>query len=287
MNSAFWQKMQEVNTSVIYAILIALVMASLLIPHLKFPNVVSPSTRSAYNVIEAIGKQPHPKLVIVDGWWDSGTYGENYWQAKAVFRQLLKDHIPFAIMSGTPQNTELSQQIVSGLAPQYGSVYGRDYINWGYRNAYGQILKALVHDIPGTMKEDYLHRHLKQFPIMQDVHTMRDVSAIVEITASSSVEVWMQFVQGVYQTPLLLFCTAVEAPTYFPYVDSGQMSGLVMGVKGAGDYEQLLGVSDFGTKVSTALSLVYSMIIILMIIGNVGYFMTRREAKRARSGQNE
>ena len=49
------------------------------------------------------------------------------------------------------------------------------------------------------------------------------------------------------------------------------MSGLLTGVKGAGDYEQLTAHKTFGTRATGALSLVYALIIVFVILGNVGY----------------
>jgi hypothetical protein len=55
---------------------------------------------------------------------------------------------------------------------------------------------------------------------------------------------------------------------------------MLLGVKGAGDYETLLGVKGRGTKVATALSMVYALIIGLIVLGNVGHFLARRAERR-------
>jgi len=76
------------------------------------------------------------------------------------------------------------------------------------------------------------------------------------------------------------------APTYYPYLDTGQMSGMLTGIKGAGDYEglminaNLLDKPSFGTRAAGALSLVYTLIILLVILGNVGYYAARAAQRR-------
>ena len=69
----------------------------------------------------------------------------------------------------------------------------------------------------------------------------------------------------------------------FPFLDSHQIEGLLAGVKGAGDYEELMGMKGGGTRVATALSLVYALIITLIVVGNIGYFAEKRALAAART----
>ena len=115
---------------------------------------------------------------------------------------------------------------------------------------------------------------------MKDIKDLKDIGAIIEITPTGSLGTWIGLVQGKYNTPLLYAPTAVMAPDAYPFLDSGQVSGLLTGVKGAGDYEQLTGTHTFGTRATGALSLVYALIIVFVILGNVGYHVGRAAARR-------
>jgi len=65
------------------------------------------------------------------------------------------------------------------------------------------------------------------------------------------------------------------------------MAGMLTGIKGAGDYEgllidaKLLDKPSFGTRAAGALSLVYGLIILLIVLGNVGYYAQRAVERRA------
>ena len=48
-------------------------------------------------------------------------------------------------------------------------------------------------------------------------------------------------------------------------------------MKGAAEYEKLLGREDWATRGMGAQSLIHLIIIGFIILGNVGYFMTRKE----------
>ena len=67
--------------------------------------------------------------------------------------------------------------------------------------------------------------------------------------------------------------TAVSAPKYYAFVGSGQLVGLLGGMKGAAEYEILLNEKDDAVKGMSAQSLVHLLIIALVILGNLGFFL--------------
>ena len=286
MNTSFWQKLQAIDRRVIYAILLVFILVPLFIPKISEQLPVIPSKQSLdfYDTMERVARESPNKIVILDGQWSPSTRGENQWQTQAIIVHMMQRHLHFAILSFDQQNNALVQGLADALAPKYGYVYGRDYINWGFKplSVFPQVVKGLVTNIPGTIKKDKRDQPVGSYPVMKGVKTMKDVGAIVEVTPTASVDTWIQLAQGVYKTPLLFAPTAVMAPTYYPYLDSGQIAGMLTGVKGAGDYEKLTHTPTVGTQATGALSLVYALIIGLIVLGNVGYFVTRR---REREGQ--
>jgi len=284
MNTAFWQRLQNIDRRIIYGILLVVILAPLFLPNFSVPITPTKQAQDFYDTVERVARQDPQKIVIVDGLWSPSTRGENQWQAEAIVTHLMMRHLHFAILSFDPQNNTIMQAIVvEPLARKYGYVYGRDYVNWGFKPIFAPTLKGLVTDIPGTIKKDYKGADIKSFPVMAGIKTIKDVGAIVEITPTASADTWLGLVQGANNTPFLFAPTAVMAPTYYPYLDSGQISGMLTGIRGAGDYEQLIGTHSFGSRANGALSLVYGLLILLIIVGNVGYYVTRNAERRAQS----
>ncbi len=280
--TTIWQRLQTIDRRVIYLILIGFILVPLFLPKFDLPILPSRQSRDFYQTVEEVARTNPNSIVIVDGWWSPGTRGENQWQTTAILTHLMQKHLRFALLSFDVQNNTLMQNIAETLAPRFGYVYGTDWVNWGFKpsGVFPQTLKALVNDIPGAIKTDYKGRPITSFPVMQGKKTIKDVGAIIEITPSNSVAGWIGLVQGVNKTPLLYSPTAVMAPDAYPYLDSGQIAGMLTGVKGAGDYEKLTGTKSFGTQATGALSLVYALLIGLIILGNIGYFAGRRQERR-------
>ena len=74
--------------------------------------------------------------------------------------------------------------------------------------------------------------------------------------------------------------TAVMAPRYFAYISSGQMTGMLGGMKGAAEYETLLQKPAAANMGMTSQSLVHLFIIFSVIAGNIIFFMGKKGKSR-------
>lgn len=283
MDPKFWQQLQRIDRRWIYAVLIVFILIPLFDRKFNVPIIPSKQSQDFYDTLSQV---PPGGMVIVDGWWSPGTRGENQWQTQAILLHVMRRHLRFAILSFDPQNNTLVQGIVNDLGPKYGYVEGRDYVNFGYKpqSVFSQTVQAIATNIPGTLKKDRHGTPLAGMPVMKGISSIQDIGAVIEVTPSATAETWLGLGglrQGPKPVPFLLATTAVGAPTYYPYLDSGQIAGMLTGVKGAGDYEYLLGTSANGTRATSALSLVYALIIGLIALGNIGYFAGRAAERRA------
>lgn len=285
MQRSIWERLQGIDRRVIYGLLLAAILLPMFLSRVRIPVVPDPPAQKFYDTIERIAREEPQKLVIVDAEWSPSTRGENKWQSVAIINHLMKRRIRFALLTFNPQTNKLMQDIVDELEKEhhYGSVYGRDYVNFGYKpaSAYLPTLKGLTNNISGAIKKDWKGTDVATLPVMQGVKNIKDVSALIIISPSATVEGWIGLVQGVNKTPLLYAPTAIMAPKAYAQLDSGQITGMLTGVKGAGDYESLTGTSSFGTRATGALSFVYALVILLIILGNVGYYMGRAQERRA------
>jgi hypothetical protein len=283
-----WEKLQNIEPRILYTLLLVFIAVPLLLGT-TIPGVPSAPAQQGYNAIQAVAANRPNSLILIASDWSASTRGENHWQDLAALRQIMRDRMHFAVLSGDPQNRALTQADIATInnelteAGQQPYVYGRDYCLWGYKpsTAMPQFLKGMVTDVPGTVKEDYKGNPVSSLGCMQGVHNVNDIGAIVLITPTSFLDTFLQFVVTKGNPPLVYFPTSVMAPEGYPYLDSHQIAGMITGVKGAGDYEALEHVKGFGLKISTALSLVYLLILILILLGNTGYYVQRAINRRA------
>ncbi len=70
--------------------------------------------------------------------------------------------------------------------------------------------------------------------------------------------------------------TAAMVTTYDPYISSGQLHALIGGLRGAAEYETLLKIGGGGQRGMLAQASAHIYILLLILAGNVIYFVSRR-----------
>ncbi len=285
MNRTHWT--QRIDPRWLYLILLALVIIGLLVP-IPLPLIIGPQTRALYDAVE---HAPADKLAILCTNWSASTQGENRPQTEVILRHLMRRKVRIALMAWEQQSTNLARELVEELAPEYGYVYGRDWINWGYRAEANGTLKGMVLDIRDTFKTESHTRialtDLQRLPVMAGVRNTKDVGLIIEISAAGTYKNWIQFVIGSTPAKFGYGPTSVMAPELYNYIDAGQMAGMMFGIKGAAEYEHLL-IEDgtlkkpgFTTKAIAPISLALVLLFVLIGLGNYGMIATRKMERDA------
>lgn len=284
----FFDLMQNIDRRFLYVLLAVTISIPFVFATPVPPAAVLPQARGFYETFEAQARDPvrKNKIVIVSTNFSASTRAENLTQTETILRHLMKLRLPFAIFCyNDPQGRELAQQVAERLDDQYDYRYGRDYVNWGYKAGTPEVLlSTMVRNIPDFIRQDINGTPFRQIPVCANVQGANDVGTIVEIASADTLKHWIRFFQraGDRPIPTLFSCTAVMAPEAFPYLKSGQLQGMLIGLKGAIEYEGLIKEAGFATRASASLSYAHFLILGLIALGNLGMLVERaRKAKGA------
>jgi hypothetical protein len=272
----FAERLSRIDRRLIFAC-VALFCLVPLVTGFSMPGIVSPPTQSLYDAVE---KTPPDKIVVLAAAWEAGTKAENEPQTEALIAHLFRMKRRFAIVTAvqSPQAPTLVQGIAERVAPEFQAKYGEQWANWGMHTGGSAWVQSLAKDIPAALGgKDWKGVPLAQLPAMNGVKTFRDnVGLLVDITPSGTLGMWVAFVGQPHQVPIGFACTAVMAPEAYPYLDSRQIVGLMTGMAGASQYFQLLNRKGFVTLAMTSQAMAHALILVLIALGNVGYFAGRR-----------
>jgi len=273
--NGLWAKLEKLDPRYLYAALLIIVIVGLLVP-IPLPLAVGPDARGFYDSIE--NADPH-KIALVSTLWSASTQGENRPQTLVIIEHLMRKRLRFALIAfGDPQSTILAQEVAEGLAKRYHYEYGKDWINLGYRADMAGTLKGIVTNLVGTLKSDSIQKKpLGDFPVMRGIRNIKDVNVIAEVSASGSYTAWLGLVVGTTDAAFCYAPTSVMAPELYTYIDSGQMKGMLFGIKGAAEYERLLGIKGFTTRAITPVSLSLVLLFVLIGLGNYGMYAARKK----------
>jgi hypothetical protein len=272
--SAWERFITRIDRRYIYAGLFLFTLVPL-VANLTLPLYVTPPAQSFYQSIEDL---PLDRVVFVSSNWDAGTYAESEPQIIAIFRHLLRRRMRFVIFSvGYPNSPQLAQnaldtavnQELPGRAPGDYPVYGVDYINSGFKVRNAPWVRSLVRDPAAALGADWKGKNIREFPLFAQIRTMpQDVSMLIDVTGSATTPMWIALV-GPEGVRISLACTAVMAPEQYPYLATNQLTGMLTGMRGAAEYEKLLGFVGRATSMMSGQSFAHLYIFILIALGNV------------------
>lgn len=258
-----------------------------------------PSMKAAKHMYELVTnletKEGEFVFVAID--FGPNSRAENEPQTEVILEHLFRRHVPLVVFSqyalAEPLLKSIPERVLARLRkelPTENWVYGKDWVNIGYRPGQSLFLQGLAKSdsITEYLRQDADGARLKDFPFFAKITSIANVKLLVEVTGLVGVfGSYVQFFQREGFVPTIVHgCTSVTIPEAYIYLDSGQLKGLLEGAAGAASYSKLLTDSyparpiDSALRISTALGVGHLLIIGLVILGNVVDFIGRRRAIR-------
>ncbi len=164
-----------------------------------------------------------------------------------------------------------------------GAKYGKDVLNLGFIPGGESALAAYAENVIGAAPRDYQGKPTAEYPIMKGINKITDFTMVIEMTSAPAggIEVsgYVRQVVAGHGANLLVGSTALIVPRNMPYVESGQIKGIIAGLRGAAELETLFQKRGQATSLMDAQSLANVVVLVLMIAGNAFYFLSRRSAR--------
>ena len=266
-------KFMDMDRRVIFILLALSVLIPLLHGPLNLPVKASPEVRSIYDKIESMS--PGSVLLISIDFGPS-TKPELYPMSEALIRHAFAKDLRVVGMTLWIVGIGVSSELMSRLGSEYGKTYGEDYVYLGWAPGAFNVIVGMGQDIYKTFPQDYYGTDTASMPVLQGVRTLRDIDYVVDIaTGDPGIEAWIVYGREKYGFELGGGCTAVTAPGMYIYVNSGQINGLMGGMRGAAEYETLIERTGQATVGMDVQSVAHLLIIVLIVASNAAYFATK------------
>jgi len=242
------------------------------------PITPSPSVKGVYDYIEGL-EEGSTVLIATD--FDPQAQAELRPITLALLHHCFRRNIRPLGMTFWSEGRKLGQRLFEEVARQYGKRSGTDFAYLGYKpGAMSQVITNMGESFVSTFRQDATGQPTSSMPIFQQVRSLRDLDLIVDLAAGETVGAWIAYGGDKYGVPMGAGCTAVVGPDLYVYTNSGQLNGIIAGLRGAADYEALLDSPGQGIAGMSAQSTVHAVIVLFVIVGNVVYFLGRRKQER-------
>jgi hypothetical protein len=287
----WYDRIATIDRRIIYVLLTVLVILPFFVK-VNIPQRIMPQTQRLFDFIESI--PPREKAVMISFDYTPQTQPECHPMAKALLQHCFGRDIPVIGLSFDPEAPGLAIDALTRIDHEIDSlatnredslIYGVDYVYLGWKSGRIAAQLDMGEAIAGVYPRDYFGNLIDSLPLMQKVKNYKNIAIVVIIAAADYPIDWIRYPQTRYGVKVGAGLTAVMAPQYYPFVQTGQVSGLLSGMKGAAEYEKLVLEHGYARTLGTAetgmnsQSMIHILIMVFIILGNIGYFFSRRSKK--------
>lgn len=275
---SIWQLIQgkQIDRKIIYVLMFALLAIPLVRP-LGLPLAVSSMTRKAFDTIDGA---PAGSVILMAVHISVGLWPEVEPGTLAMLKHLLGKPVRIVIVSWAADEPKLMEGAlnkVADVAKANKKQYGVDFVNLGFVPGMETAMAAFAKDAHATTPTDMYGTPMSGLPMMTGIQSAKDFSLVVYITGSDVAAMIRQYVSA-YTSRMVVFCTVGWVPSFMPYLEAGQLAGMVPGVSGGAQYELLIKSPGPGLATTDALSLGFLLLIVLAIVGNIIAVLERKKS---------
>ena len=274
----FILKIGDMDRRWIFIIIALVVLLPLFFP-IGLPIRPTDSTQTAYDAMDDL---EHGSNVLVSFEYGPSTKPEIHPMTYAVLRHLFKNGHKVYITCLWPDGQFMAEEAIEEIAEQeFNLTYGKDYVLLGFRPGNEAVVKGIVSNIRKLYSTDARGTLTDKIPMMEGVNQLVDFDFIFTASAGypGTVE-WVQYGADPTGVPMSTGVTSIQVNEVMPYVQSGQVKGILAGMPGAAEYEKLVGVPGIGTSGMDAQSIAHLVIVLFIIFGNVTFFIERQRQKK-------
>ena len=262
---------------------IFLIIAAVVIVPLIFPvGLPIRPTDTTKNVYDSIEKLPAGSKVLLSVEYSPSTRPENHPMTISILRHLFKNNHKVFITCLWPDGQFMAQDAINQVAKQeFNKTYGVDYVFLGFRPGNEAVVKGIVSNLRKLYTVDVYQKKIDEIPLMNGINNFKDFDFLFSSSAGfpGTIE-WVQYASDPTGIPMASGVTSIQVNEVMPYVQAGQMVGVLAGMPGAAEYEALNDQKGSATSGMDAQSVAHLVIVLFIILGNLSFFIERNRSKK-------
>ena len=254
----------------------------------------------------------HDRAVLLVFLHDASTMSELFPMELAIIRHCFERRVKFFTFTIYPTSAPIIDMAINEVKKSYpDKVSGEHYINFGYKvsSLFLPIILGMGEDISEAIDIDAEGRKIASLPAMTNIINYNQMNLVIDFSGSSAGGTWITYARPRFGVNVAVGVTAVMAADTYPQLQTGQFIGMLAGMKGAAEYEKLVDVfaakqREFSSSIlrneeepsitdervayafrqarigMNAQSIAHILIILFILIGNVGFFVTKYLQKK-------
>jgi len=265
-------KLLDIPEFYVYLVLLVLLVVPLIKPF-GLPIALTETSRKYFNTVESL--EPGTYVWVTHDAM-SMTELEIGLSSHAVLKHLFqKEGIKIVIGCIVGEGPMFFEQTLKdvGAYEKYLEGYGTKYVYLPFVAGDEAAAAALATNIEkATGGVDYYGTKFEDLPLMQEVNNAEDFEIIfcVDEPGWNSV-IWMNQWAVPYNIPMYCNPLAGVSASLWPYIEAGQIQSMLVGSKGAAEYELLMKAPGRAVAGMDAQSLGHIFLLLLVLMANIVY----------------
>ncbi len=274
-----FQYLLRIDRKIIYAVMALLVILPLVRPF-GLGVTSGPRARALFDAVDAL---PPGKTLLISVDFDPSSMPELYPMLTALMRHAFAKDVKVLLCGLWVTGAGLADMAVQTVTPEYNKKYGEDVVYLGWKAGVDAVILGMGENIKAVFPVDHYGHPLDSLPMMNEVTRLRDIPLAVALSAGvPGYNDWLLYGQSRYGLRVGAGVTAVSAADAYPFLQTGQLTGLLAGMKGGAEYEVMVERAGYSKAYMPAVaamdsqSLAHVAIMVLVIVGNIAFFATRK-----------
>lgn len=283
------ERLLNIDRRVIYVI-IAIVMIIPIIFPFGLPIRISRPTQQMFDAIDQLPQEKNTLMISAD--YNPQDFPEIHPMMVAILRHAFQRRIKVVVLCLYATELGLAEDAINTVSAEFNQransekekiINGRDYVFLGWKPPPVVPILGMGEDISEIFPKDYYGVNIDERPMMAGIRNYDDIGLLVCLSSGTPPLWYVFYAQGIYGVRVATGVTAVSVADFYPYLGSGQFTGLLEGMKGGAEYETLVeqrfDIHDrkLATEGMSAQSAAHLAIIVFIIIGNIGFFASRKQ----------
>ena len=247
-------------------------------------------TPHSQRVFDEINKLESGNRVLLSFEYGPSTKPEIHPMSIALLRHMFSKNIIVYGIALWPDGNFMSTDAFSEVAVEFNKKNGVDYVNLGYKPGGEVVIKGIVSDIRTLYTVDLNGTPINELSAMQNVNSVVDFDFVFSLSAGTpGSKEWVQYACDPKGVPMSTGATSIQVTDIIPYVENDQILGILAGMPGAAEYEQLVRIElekkglsikpGEASSMMSAQSIAHLVIVLFIVLGNITYYLTRNNKK--------
>ncbi|MDZ4121659.1 MAG: hypothetical protein U1C33_04520, partial [Candidatus Cloacimonadaceae bacterium] len=237
----FFERMQALDRRYIYIVVALAIIIPLMIPY-NSDNETTPPTENLYQMIDSFSGR-EDRAILMSFRHDASTMPELFPMEVAILRHAFERNVKVFLTTDLPSAAPIIDYAINTGKEEFPDIKsGVDYCNFGYKPMLFAMAIGMGDNIANTINTDSEGRKLENLTIMSGINNYSEMNLVVEFSGSVAGAMWYTYIRPKFGVNVAVGITAVMAADLYPFLQSGQLIGMLAGLKGAAEYEKLVDV---------------------------------------------